>query len=220
MMNPDDNPNRWLAEEIKNEKNIKGFGTIDFTKDNLTEQVSEIHSLGLLGIKIHPAHQKISVNGEMAYKVYEKAQELGLFITFHTGVHRSRLSDYAQLLFYDVAFSFPTLKFSMEHIGGYCFFKESVAVMSNQRDMRTKPRVFAGWTSIYEKGLWYISDTELNDLLHITGDNPHIFGLDFPYNDAEYIKKSINRVLALEISDESKQKILGGNLCRELNIEL
>lgn len=29
-----DNPNRWLYEQIKNEDDLLGFGTIDFSKDN------------------------------------------------------------------------------------------------------------------------------------------------------------------------------------------
>ncbi len=220
MKSRDENPNRWLASQLENEKDIVGFGTIDFTRDDLKDQVSEIQELGLLGIKIHPAHQRVKINGERAFEVYRRAEECGLFISFHTGIHRWRISDYEQLLFDDVAFSFPKLKFSMEHIGGYCFFKESVAVMTNQRGAKENPRIFAGWTSIFERGGWHISTEQLEDLIYMTGDNAHVFGLDFPYKNAAYIKNAISIILSLNISDEAKGKILGGNLARELGVKL
>jgi len=220
MKSPDENPNRWLAAEIKGDESMVGFGTVDFTKGDLKDQVSEIYELGLRGIKIHPAYQNVCVTGEKAFSVYERAGELGLFISFHTGVHYARLSGYNQLMFDEVAYSFPELKFSMEHMGGYCFFRESVAVMANQRDRMEHPRIFAGWTSIFERGLWHITPEELDDLLFMTGENAQIFGLDFPYKNAEYIENAVSFIMSLCISDEAKQKILGGNLARELGVEI
>ena len=54
----------------------------------------------------------------------------------------------------------------------------------------------------------------------MTGDNAHVFGLDFPYKNAAYIKNAISIILSLNISDEAKGKILGGNLARELGVKL
>ena len=162
MSEPDKNPNVWLAGAIKGDADLYGFGTIDFSKENLREQTEQIADLGLRGIKLHPAYQQFKVNGERAYQVYEAAERCGLFLSFHTGVHWHRLSDYTMLLFDDLTYDFPNLKFSMEHIGGYCFFKEAVAVIANRRGNAADPHVFAGWTSIYDKGLWYISDAELS----------------------------------------------------------
>ena len=108
----------------------------------------------------------------------------------------------------------------MEHIGGYCFFKEAVAVIANRRGNAADPHVFAGWTSIYDKGLWYISDAELYDLLRITGTSAQIFGLDFPYRDAQYFKAAIGRILGLDISEDAKAQILGKNLANALNVAL
>ncbi|NMP37124.1 MAG: amidohydrolase family protein [Clostridiales bacterium] len=223
----DDDAPKWLANEIKNEPNLFGFGTIDFDKNNISAQVEHIHDLGLKGIKIHPAYQEIKVDGEQACRVYEKAEELGLFISFHTGLHWHRISDYHQLLFDEVAYLFPHLRFSMEHIGGYSFFREALLVMNNNK-RGDFDRVFAGWTSIdvdidengnEQYGAWSLTDRQLLDVIYQTGPNRSIFGLDFPYNDSQDIKASIERIKSLPISEQAKENILGGTLRNILGVE-
>lgn len=214
------NPCRWVADEIKNNPRFVGFGTIDFDKTNLKEQVKEIKGLGLPGIKIHPAAQEVNVAGKELFAVYEEAEKQGLFLSFHTGLHWHRIADYQMLLFDEVAFNFPELRFSMEHMGGYSFFKEALLVMNNNSRGETD-RVFAGWTSIAmetdafgnsRRGAWSITDEELCDLIHQTGPYRSIFGLDTPYKDAKMIKASIERIKNLPITEEAKRGILGENL--------
>ncbi len=218
VLSPDEDQNLWLAEELRGQSDIVGFGTVNFDRPDLEDQVKHIADLGLKGIKIHPQHQQVRINGEKAYRVYRTAEELGLFLSFHTGVHYDRMSEYSVLMFDDLAWDFPKLHFSMEHIGGWSFFREAVAVMTNQRDTRRTPRVFAGWTSIFERGHWYVSPEQLLELMTFTGEKCHIFGLDFPYHDAAYIAAGMRCIRALPISDEAKELILGGNLARELGL--
>jgi len=129
------------------------------------------------------------------------------------------------LLFDEVAYNFPNLKFSMEHVGGYSFFKEALLVMNN--NSRKGNHIYAGLTSIsMEKdefgnlraGAWSLTDDELCDLIHQTGAKNSIFGLDFPYKDAEYTKNAIERIKNLPISEEAKKGILGENLKVALNL--
>lgn len=219
----DANTNRWLAKEIKGEPNLVGFGTVDFEIGNFAKQVDEIVSLGLKGIKIHPAFQEVKVNGKELYEVYETAVKHDLFLSFHTGLHWHRLSDYHTLLWDEVASDFPKLRFSMEHMGGYSFFKEALAVMNNNGKT-----VFAGWTSIdmgedvfgnARHGSWSLTDEQLCDIIYQTGENRSIFGLDFPYNSAEKTKKSIDRIKNLPITETAKQAVLGGTLRSVLGVE-
>lgn len=209
--------NDWLAGQIENDDSLVGFGTINFDEGSVGEQVRHIHSLGFKGIKIHPAAQEINIMSEQAQEVYEAAQELRLFLSFHTGIHWHRISDYNMLLFDEVAWHFPFLKFSMEHLGGYCFFKEGLAVMSNNKRNAPFHTVFAGLTTIhYDEGgkmqNWTISDEELVALIDITGNERSIFGLDFPYHDVGVIRGAIERIRNLNIPDEAKEGILGKNL--------
>ena len=122
------------------------------------------------------------------------------------------------LLFDEVAYHFKNLRFSMEHVGGYCFFLDAVAVMQNNQ--KDPPRIYAGLTSVFDKEsnrFWYQDDQRIRDLLWQTGEEASIFGLDFPYNNAQKIQEAITRVQGLEIPQTAKEKILGGNLRRVLS---
>ena len=156
----------------------------------LWTETERIAGLDLKGIKIHPAAQEINIMGGKAQEVYRVAQEKGLFLSFHTGIHWHRIRDYSLLLFDEVAWHYPELKFSMEHIGGYHFFREALAVMCNAKRNAAFDTVYAGWTSVAmgEDGLpgeWSLTDDELRTVIRQTGNHRSIFGLDFPYNDIE-----------------------------------
>lgn len=208
--------NEWLAKAIKGNDRLVGFGTVDF-EQNLRDEVDRIADLGFKGIKMHPPYQEFVIDGPEAFQVYERAQELGLFISFHSGMHWHRLRDNRVVLFDEVAWNFPDLKFSMEHIGGYHFFKEALAVMCN--NSRRGGNVFAGWTSVgkRKKGdAWSLTDEELETVIYQTGEDSSIFGLDFPYSKPEHIKSDIERIKRLDITESCKEKILGGTLERVL----
>ena len=214
----------WLYDTIKDDSSLIGFGTINFDEGHLTDQVKRIASYGFKGIKIHPAYQEINIIGEQASEVYAEAQKQGLFISFHTGLHWHRIADYKVLLFDEVAYRYPELKFSMEHIGGYHFFRDALAVMCNAERNSDKPTVFAGWTSIAmnDNGLadyWSVSDEELRTLIHQTGNNSSIFGLDFPYKKTAKQLKANKRIEDLDIPEEAKIGIFGKNLADAIGME-
>lgn len=221
------NANRWLQSEIKNEKSLLGFGTVDFEKGQLKEQVTEIKELGFYGIKIHPAFQGVKVDSKELFEVYSQAEKENLFISFHTGLHWHRIRDYEMLLFDEVAWHFPKLKFSLEHVGGYSFFKEALLVMNNNSRNDEGGAVYAGLTSVnmetdmfsnVRSGAWSLTDDEICTLIHQTGEKRAIFGLDFPYKNAEYTKTAIERIKNLPISDNAKRGILGDNLKEALGL--
>ena len=221
------NANEWVANEIKNDDRFVGFGTVHFDIGNLKEQVKKIKDLGLYGIKIHPAAQELKIDSPELFEVYDQSQNEGLFISFHTGLHWHRIADYQMLLFDEVAYNFPKLKFSMEHMGGYSFFKEALLVMNNNSRAEVD-HVFAGWTSINMEedafgneieGAWSLTDKQLCTIIHQTGNKRSMFGLDTPYADAQKTMKAINRIKNLPIPEEAKRGILGDNLREALGIK-
>lgn len=217
-----EDPNLWLAEQIKNDPDIYGFGTIDFEADDLKDQVKRIADLGFKGLKMHPPYQEFKVDGPEAFQVYEQAQEEGLFISFHCGMHWHRLKDNLPILYDEVAWNFPNLRISLEHIGGFHFFRDALAVMCNNSRGGLQPRVFAGWTSIGDRdgrGGWTLTDKELEIVIRQTGEERSLFGLDFPYNDIEDIQYDIARIKRLNISQTAKDNILGGTMAKILDIK-
>lgn len=209
-----ESPSRWMYEQIKNDDRLMAFGTIDFTKDNLKEQVEEIYQMGLSGIKMHPAFQKFKVDEERACQVYEVAEKRGLPISFHTGIHWHRISSYNTLLYDEVAYKFPELKICMEHVGGYSFFNEAVAVMCNNPG-----RIYAGLTSVLHHNThkyWYLGKEKIKDLIWLTDIKQCIFGLDFPYTKPNQIIEAMQQlrecIKESSLGDDEIEKVFGGNL--------
>lgn len=214
------NPNDWLAKEIANDPDIYGFGTVDLERDDIADQIKHIADLGFKGLKMHPPYQEFVIDGEKAFQAYAAAEEAGLFISFHCGMHWHRLRDNLPILYDEVAWNFPRLSISLEHIGGYHFFTDALAVMCN--NSRNKEGcVYAGWTSISDQngiGSWTLTDTQLETVIRQTGVGRSMFGLDFPYNDADEINYDIARIKRLNIPDEAKENILGGTMAKILGI--
>ncbi len=218
-------PNAWLAGEISKQPSLKGFGTIDFRRKDLAQQVKRVAELGLLGLKLHPNAQEFDLTEARSFEVYGAAQEHRLFCSFHSGVHQSRLKETAVLKFDEVAWEFPNLRFSLEHVGGYHFFREGLAVIFNHVpppwDKSRKCNVFGGLASVFtqhQNRFWYLRPDQLLELYQQVGADQLIFGLDFPYNLERETRMGIETLKKLGLPEPDLAKILGGNLRRELNV--
>jgi len=217
--------NEWLAKEIASRDRLHGFGTIDLRRPDVKDQVHRVKDLGLRGLKLHPNTQRFDVLDPRALDTYAAAEEAGLFITFHTGVHHFRLEHYRVTKFDEIAWRFRNLSFTMEHVGGYSFFNEAIAVIFNNIPfppvVGKRPRVYGGLTSVFTSDwlrFWYMPPERLKELLLQVGPGLLIFGLDFPYNLEPQINIALKR-LEEEVPDErDRALILGGNLRRELGI--
>ena len=103
----------------------------------------------------------------------------------------------------------------MEHVGGYHFFREALAVICNNHHRASDPRrVYAGLTSIMpdDNGLpdyWTLSDDELLTLIHQGDDDCAIFGLDFPYRKALYDKMGSDPEFKKDVLDTIKSTLYG-----------
>jgi predicted TIM-barrel fold metal-dependent hydrolase len=214
--------NRWLSQQLEGHPRLVGFGTVDFARQDIADQVREVRDLGLRGLKLHPNAQPFDILAPRALEAYAAAQELGLFVSFHSGVHQYRIADYNLLKFDEVAWQFPDLHFSLEHVGGWAFFNEAVAVITNNIPFPPVPgrkcRVYGGLTSVFTPDynrLWYMNRERMLELVAQVGAEQLIFGLDFPYNQEENTKMGLQAIEELPLSDAQREMILGGNL-REL----
>jgi predicted TIM-barrel fold metal-dependent hydrolase len=217
--------NEWLASELAGHPRLFGFGTLDLSRNDVKQQVRRISDLGLKGIKMHPNAQEFDILSPAALDAYAAAQDLNLFITFHSGVHHYRIAHYNVLKFDEVAFQFPDLRFSLEHVGGYAFFHEAVGVISNNIPFPPIPgrkcRVYGGLASVFTPNfnrLWYMPHERLAELIAQVGVEQLIFGLDFPYNLEEYTQRGLQTISELGLDEKQKELILGGNLRDALNI--
>ena len=225
----DIDPNPWLADELSRRERLYGFGTIDLrrahVKDPIADQVRRVRDLGLKGLKLHPNAQQFDILSPEAFEVYGAAEALGLFITFHSGVHHYRLKHYNVLSFDEVAEHFPGLRFSMEHVGGYHFFEEALAVIFNRIPFPPVPGkrclVYGGLTSIFTphyNRFWYMSRERMLELIAQVGTEQLIFGLDFPYNLESNTRIALDTLFNLGLREDQLAQILGGNLRQALGL--
>ena len=222
------NHNEWLAAELAGSNRagrLFAFGTLDLKLANVKAQVQRIADLGFKGIKMHPNAQEFDILGAPAMSAYAAAQDLGLFITFHSGIHHYRIAHYNVLKFDEIGYQFPDLKFSLEHVGGYAFFHDALAVLSNNIPFPPVPgrqsRVYGGLTSIFTPDynrLWYMPRERMLELIAQVGTDQLIFGLDFPYNLEENTQTALRVLSELGLSEQQRQGILGENLRKALGI--
>ena len=218
-------PVAWLAGELKSRPRLHGFGTVDVRRRDVRDQVKRVADFGFRGIKLHPNAQEFDLLGHVALEVYAAAQDHDLFLTFHSGVHHYRIKHYNVLAFDEIAYNFPRLRLSLEHVGGYSFFHEALAVIVNNIPFPPRPdkkaRVYGGLTSVFTthyNRFWYMSPDRLAEAVAQAGAQLLIFGLDFPYNLEENTKIGLQTLRGMGLSAADLALILGGNLRRELGI--
>ncbi|HYO09468.1 MAG TPA: amidohydrolase family protein [Tepidisphaeraceae bacterium] len=219
-------PNEWLARELApRQQRLYGFGTIDLRRADVADQVRRARDLGFRGLKLHPNTQRFDILEPRALETYAAAEEAGLFITFHSGVHHYRLEHYRVTKFDEVAWRFPRLRMSLEHVGGYAFFNEAVAVIFNNIPFPPRPdrrpRVYGGLTSVFTPDwlrFWYMPPERLRELLLQVGPDLLIFGLDFPYNLERQTMIALRTLEEIIPDERDRALVLGGNLRRELGL--
>ena len=203
-----ENPNRWLIEELPSYPEIVGFACINPRSPGAVRELEEAWRGGLLGVKLHPAIQKFRLNDRSIFGFYEKAQELGMILDFHTGSHGWRLLEYQPLLLDDVAYAFPRLKIVIEHVGGCHFYNQALALLMDKRN------VYAGISSCLDESdkRWFLGPRKIEEIASFVGQDKMIYGTDFPYNDWKRIRSDIEIIKGLNLTQSAKESILGASL--------
>ena len=166
-----------------------------------------VTEMGFRGLKLYPTYQHFYANDNRLYPLYSKAQELGIPVMVHTGssIFRGARLKYGDPLYMDdVAVDFPDLTLLMVHSG---------------------------------RGFWYdraffLAKLHANVYMEVSGLPPHrlldyfpelervadkvVFGSDWP--GMPHVGRNIEAIRELPLSEETKDKILGGNASRILGM--
>jgi predicted TIM-barrel fold metal-dependent hydrolase len=201
--------NPWVANYCKeNPKRLIACGSIHPRHtDNVERDMEELIRLGIRLIKIHPPHQLLFpndyLNGVRALEtIYSMAQSAGIPVMVHTGTSifpnaRNRYGDPIHLD--DVAVDFPKLKILMAH-GGRPLWMNTAFFL-----LRRHKNVYLDISGIPPKLL-----LEYFPRLEVIADKT-LFGTDFPSPGIPDLKRNLNQVRELPLSDETKEKILSRN---------
>jgi hypothetical protein len=132
---------------------------------------------GARGLKLHPT-AGFYPDDPICYPLYEKAQELGVPVLFHTGTQPAPMkAKFARPIFVDgVAADFPDLKIVMAHVG-LCWWREALALAGTKWNLYVD---FSGWqrTFMHDPENFY---EMLRHAFDEIGPWRVMFGTDNPY---------------------------------------
>lgn len=166
-----------------------------------------VRERGFRGLKLYPTYSYFYPNDPKLYPVYAKAQELGIPVKWHTGTSAfpaSRLKYGDPVHIDDVAVDFPDLVAIITHSGRPIWYDTAYTLARIRKNVYME---IAGLPP--KKLLEYFPDLErVSDKV--------LFGSDWP--SVPTMKGNIEAIRALPISDQAKERILGGNAARLLGL--
>ena len=213
-----DDHNTWLRDTIAPYKNLIGYGTLDPSRP-AGPQVKHIASLGFRGIKLHPPAQKFAIFGDWVREAYAAMEEHHLVADFHIGMHWHRLKDYDPLLCDEIAWHHPKLRMVFEHVGGWHYYRQVLAVITN--NSRRGNHLYAGIASVLDhesQRYWWLGPDGVTECRWQVGPDLLIYGLDFPYNHAVQLRQDLAVIRGLDWPAADIAALLGGNLKRLLGL--
>jgi len=192
-------PNMEVAKLAKENPRFIGFARIRADSPDAPAMLDfAVHELGLKGVKIHP-----SLEGFPTRETMRKLNELRVPVVFHSGM------GLAPLTFEGIASSYPDLPIILAHIGTeldfrYMFSSTQQAIwMANHFD-----HVYLDTAAVY------IQRCLEQAVAEVKADKI-IFGTDSPWFHPAI---ELARIRDLEISDSDRDKILGVNIARLLDL--
>src|SRR5256712_3604028 len=80
-------PNELVAQACRDHpQSFAGFGSVDPLKgDRAVAELDRISELGLKGVKLHPSLQAFAPDDARHWPLYERCEDVGLIVLFHTG---------------------------------------------------------------------------------------------------------------------------------------
>ena len=166
-----------------------------------------VAELGFRGLKLYPSYQQYYPNDNQIYPIYSVAEALQIPVMVHTGsslFRGARLKYGDPVHLDDVAVDFPNLTIILAHSGRGIWYQNAVLLSQLHQN------VYLEISGLPPKNLLrYLPDMERNA-------EKVIFGTDWPVVPG--IRYNIEELMKLQLSQEAKEKILGGNAARLLKL--
>lgn len=178
------------------------FGSVHPDFEDVAYEIQRIKNHGLKGFKFHPDFQAFNIDDDKALYMYE---EIGpdYPIVLHVGDKQLDYSNPERLA--RVLDIFPKHKFIAAHMGGYSMWGREAS-------------------SLVGKNVWFdtsstlcgVSPETLTDMIRAHGADRVLFGSDYP---AVSLKAEAERIEALELTEDEKDKIFYKNAAALLELE-
>ncbi|MFH1491679.1 MAG: amidohydrolase family protein, partial [Pseudomonadota bacterium] len=163
---------------------------------------------GFRGLKLYPTYQHYYPNDAKIYPLYAKAQELRIPVSLHIGssvFSGSRLKYGDPIYIDDVAVDFPELRIVQCHSGRPFWYDKAFALARLHKNVYME-------VSGLPPGRLLSYFPELEKI-----PDKVIYGSDWP--GVPTIRENIETIRGLSLKETSKQKILGENAGRLLDLK-
>lgn len=198
---------------------LTGFACVVPYLDNAVETLEHyVKEQGFQGLKIHPSIQQFFPSDQRIFPIVEKAIELDIPILIHTGAvpipgTRSRYDDPLEID--DLALIYPEAKIVMAHGDP---FGPAPAIAGKH------PNVYMDTTTTFARFIRLIPGLGEDTLKFMglvsgkSGCSKVIFGSDANPLKTHRLEENLAPLRALDISDQEKSLILGGNAAQLLKL--
>ena len=203
-------PNERVGAFAQTTERLIPFASINpLTTPNAAEELDRfVSGYGFRGLKLYPTYHHFYPNDERLFPLYDRAQDLGMPVMFHTGssVFPNALMKFGDpLALDDVAVFFPRLVIIQAH-SGRGFWYDRAFFLSVLHE-----NVYMDITGLPPRNLLkYFPDLEKNQ-------DKVLFGSDWPVIAS--IKDNIGALRHLPIREKAKERILGLNAARLFGIK-
>ena len=201
---------------------IISLGCIHPDFANYREELSHLKSHGLKGIKIHPVYQDTNLDDVKFLRILDRAAELDLIVVTHAGLDIGfpGVVRCSPQMVRHVVDEIGDFKFVLAHMGGWKNWSEVLNLLGDTKVFidtafstgEIIPRSDCHWDA---DELKLLTPAQFMEFVKIFGADRILFGTDSPWSSQ---KVSLEFVENLPLNDDDKNKILGLNAKKLLNM--
>lgn len=202
-----------------NETHVWSFGGIHPENENYKEILRDICDKGLKGIKLHPDYQGAFFNDIRYKRIISYATELGLIVVAHAGVDIG-LPDPVHCtpaMAEEMLEEVEPDKLVLAHMGGWQMWDQVIDRICG-RNVYLDTAFSLGsidWRNGFPHRWELMNESQFKRVVQAHGADKILFGTDSPWTNQNI---SIEDIEKLDLSDDARERILGGNAERLLNI--
>lgn len=221
---------------------LVGFATVPvaYPKESVPELDRAVKDLGMRGLKIYPKYQGVALDSEEMRPVYKKAEQLGIPILTHSDSYTESYTgsglkevdntacNTARLFKSGILKDTPNLKMILAHLGGGVMFgKDMLYALTRWLARPGEESPDRYFDRLFRDQFYYdlapanwFSEKTVKMAIDLVGEDRIFFATDFPVprEDLEGVKRSIENVKSFDLSESTKEKILGENAKRLLTL--
>ncbi len=196
--------NNFIASSVyMSNGKFTGLGTLHPDGEDIEADVTEIISLGLKGVKLHPDIQQFKIDDYRMLKIYELC-EGKLPILVHTGDHRYDYSNPNRMM--PILDIYKNLTVIGAHFGGWSVWEEATKKLSRYENF------YVDCSST----LYAITPEKAKELIIEYGTNRVLFGTDYPMWEPE---TEIAKFMQIDLTEKQRKDIFYNNAARLFNIQ-